>query len=126
MFNLGALASNVLNSIDSAAKETLEEPKQSATAIRRQKLKYANSESHSSLATEDSVDGGIISPLASNGGLNNASSDGNGDHGDLSPPAVTEEGNSDYSIIDAEDVEDVHGATSAIDYYYHYIYIIEL
>ena len=34
--NLGAIA-NVLNSIDSAAKETLEEPKQSATAIRRQK-----------------------------------------------------------------------------------------
>lgn len=34
--NLGAIA-NVLNSIDSAAKETLEEPKQSATAIRKQK-----------------------------------------------------------------------------------------
>ncbi len=117
MFNLGALASNVLNSIDSAAKETLEEPKQSATAIRRQKLKYANSESHSSLATEDSVDGGNISPLASNGVSNNASSDVNGDQRDLSPPVVTEEGNSDYSIIDAEDVEDVHG-TSALDYYY--------
>ena len=36
MFNLGTLA-NVLNSIDSAAKETLEDPKQSATSIRRQK-----------------------------------------------------------------------------------------
>lgn len=34
MFNLGALASSVLDSIDSVAKETLEEPKVSATAIR--------------------------------------------------------------------------------------------
>lgn len=39
MFNLGAIASNVLNSIDSAAKESLEEPthKESATAIRQRR-----------------------------------------------------------------------------------------
>ena len=34
MFNLGSIASSVLNSIDNVAKETLEEPKLSATAIR--------------------------------------------------------------------------------------------
>jgi hypothetical protein len=34
MFNLGALAKNVLNSLDDAAKETLEEPKVSATTMR--------------------------------------------------------------------------------------------
>lgn len=37
MFDLGKLAANVLNSIDNAAKETLEEPKLSATAIRSQR-----------------------------------------------------------------------------------------
>ncbi len=40
MFGLSAIAS-VLDSIDSAAKETLEEPKQSATVIRaRRKVEY--------------------------------------------------------------------------------------
>lgn len=40
MFNLGALASSVLDSIDSVAKETLEEPKQqSATSIRSSRRK---------------------------------------------------------------------------------------
>lgn len=34
MFNLGALASSVLESLDNVAKETLEEPKISATALR--------------------------------------------------------------------------------------------
>ena len=38
MFNLSAIASNVLNSIDSAAKESLEEPKtESATIIRQRR-----------------------------------------------------------------------------------------
>jgi hypothetical protein len=37
MFNLGALATTVLNSIDNVAKETLEEPKVSATALRSRK-----------------------------------------------------------------------------------------
>lgn len=39
MFNLGTIASNMLNSIDNAAKETLEEPKLSATALRSKKKK---------------------------------------------------------------------------------------
>ena len=37
MFNFGALASNVLNSLDNAAKDTLEEPRISATALRSQR-----------------------------------------------------------------------------------------
>jgi hypothetical protein len=41
MFNLGALAANVLNSLDSAAKETLQEPTISATALRSQRLQQA-------------------------------------------------------------------------------------
>eukprot|EP00598_Pedospumella_elongata_P001435 CAMPEP_0184975852 /NCGR_PEP_ID=MMETSP1098-20130426/6947_1 /TAXON_ID=89044 /ORGANISM="Spumella elongata, Strain CCAP 955/1" /LENGTH=855 /DNA_ID=CAMNT_0027498627 /DNA_START=54 /DNA_END=2621 /DNA_ORIENTATION=+ len=36
MFNFGALAANVLNSLDNAAKDTLEEPRVSATALRSQ------------------------------------------------------------------------------------------
>lgn len=37
MFNFGALAANVLNSLDNAAKDTLEEPRVSATALRSQR-----------------------------------------------------------------------------------------
>lgn len=42
MFNLGALAANVLNSLDNAAKDTLEEPRVSATALRNQRLNANN------------------------------------------------------------------------------------
>ena len=43
MFNLGVGAlSNVLNSIDSAAKETLEEPKQTISATRRLNPRHAD------------------------------------------------------------------------------------
>ena len=34
MFNLGKITTDLLNSIDNAAKETLEEPKESATTLR--------------------------------------------------------------------------------------------
>jgi hypothetical protein len=37
MFNLGKLTTDLLNTIDNAAKETLEEPKESATALRQKK-----------------------------------------------------------------------------------------
>ncbi len=46
MFNLGALASSVLDSIDSVAKETLEEPKVSATVLRSKR----RTENHSNLS----------------------------------------------------------------------------
>jgi len=37
MFNLGRLTSDLLNTLDSAAKDTLEEPQVSATSLRRAK-----------------------------------------------------------------------------------------
>jgi hypothetical protein len=39
MFNLGRLTSDLLNTLDSAAKDTLEEPQISATSLRRAKQK---------------------------------------------------------------------------------------
>lgn len=44
MFSIGKLTTDLLNSIDNVAKETLEEPKESATAV-RQKKKSQNSTS---------------------------------------------------------------------------------
>ena len=41
MFNFGALAANVLNSLDNVAKDTLEEPRISATAIRSKRQNTA-------------------------------------------------------------------------------------
>jgi hypothetical protein len=38
MFNFSTLAANVLNSLDNAAKDTLEEPRISATALRSKRL----------------------------------------------------------------------------------------
>lgn len=44
MFNLGALASSVLDSIDNVAKESLEDQKASVTSIRSQRRTAASSE----------------------------------------------------------------------------------
>jgi hypothetical protein len=46
MFNISALAANVLNSLDNAAKDTLEEPRVSATALRNQRLNATRDEKH--------------------------------------------------------------------------------
>lgn len=57
MFGLKALAS-VLDSIDSAAKETLEEPKQSATVLRRAR-RQQSSENTSTIDAAVSDDGAV-------------------------------------------------------------------
>jgi hypothetical protein len=56
MFNLGALAANVLNSLDNAAKDTLEEPKISATALRSQRQNAYNNESDSRRSDDEDND----------------------------------------------------------------------
>jgi hypothetical protein len=56
MFNLGALAANVLNSLDNAAKDTLEEPKISATALRSQRQSAYNNESDSRRSDDEDND----------------------------------------------------------------------
>jgi hypothetical protein len=56
MFNLGALAANVLNSLDNAAKDTLEEPKISATALRSQRQSVYNNDSDSRRSDDDDND----------------------------------------------------------------------
>ncbi len=57
MFNLSGALSNVLNNLDNVAKETLEEPKLSATQIRKQKQLLNNNGSNPSLAipSNDSI-----------------------------------------------------------------------
>ena len=59
MFNLGALAANVLNSLDSAAKETLEEPRISATALRSQRHSSSsgNNKAYRSDEDDDDIEG---------------------------------------------------------------------
>ena len=44
MFNLGRLTSDLLNTLDSAAKDTLEEPQVSATSLRRAKKQQQSKE----------------------------------------------------------------------------------
>jgi len=58
MFNFGALAANVLNSLDNAAKDTLEEPRVSATALRSQRRGQATQEDVSDNEEDNEVDDG--------------------------------------------------------------------
>ena len=53
MFNFGALAANVLNSLDNAAKDTLEEPRMSATALRSQRRGESSSDEQHSYQSDD-------------------------------------------------------------------------
>lgn len=55
MFNIGAYAANVLNSLDSVAKDTLEEPRISATALRNQRLNAANKEDKSNESDNEDI-----------------------------------------------------------------------
>lgn len=56
MFNFGALAANVLNSLDNAAKDTLEEPRVSATALRSQRRGHTRQDDVSDDEEDNEVD----------------------------------------------------------------------
>lgn len=64
MFNFGALAANVLNSLDNAAKDTLEEPRISATALRSQRQGRNNTDGQQDYQSEeeDNAQDDIASP----------------------------------------------------------------
>ena len=59
MFNFGALAANVLNSLDNVAKDTLEEPRMSATALRSQRLGRDNRDEQHDYQSEEEEDNAI-------------------------------------------------------------------